>query len=134
VQEMFETEAVEDIDLNLEFSFRQFDAKVGLDAELASSNTKRCSQHDIWMEIEKGKHTHKETILLYLLNSGLDIKDGKSSDRLLRVRYFSDGHSDWDRSKLDHPVSDSSVFLLGSLFATLVTRQKSPLPFFNAHY
>jgi hypothetical protein len=73
------------------------------------------------MEIESGKYTHKKTILRYLLDSGLDIEDGKSSDRLLRVRYFADGQSDWDQSKLDHPVSDPSTFQLGSLYATLVS-------------
>jgi hypothetical protein len=111
------------IELNdLEYGFRQFDAKVALDTELlVSTNSTHHPPHKIWMEIESGKYTHKKTILRYLLDSGLDIEDGKSSDRLLRVRYFADGQSDWDRSKLDDPVSDPSTFQLGSLYATLVS-------------
>jgi hypothetical protein len=77
-------------------------------------------QHEIWMELENGKPVHKKTILRYLLESGLDIEDGKSSDRLLRVRYFSDGRSDWDKSK-PRTVSGNNVFRLGSLYATLVS-------------
>ncbi|KAF8240355.1 hypothetical protein L208DRAFT_1374387 [Tricholoma matsutake] len=121
VQETLQMETREDIELNLEYGFQQFNAKVALDTELLSTNSTHYPPHKIWMEIESGKYTHKKTILCYLLNSGLDIEDGKSSDCLLRVHYFSDGQSDWDQSKLDHPVSDPSTFQLGSLYATLVS-------------
>ena len=48
-----------------------------LNTEIPSTNSTHCLPHDIWMEM--GKYTHK-TILRYLLDSGLDIEDGKSSD------------------------------------------------------
>lgn len=121
MQETLQMETGEDIELNLEYGFQQFNAKVALDTELLSTNSTHYPPHEIWMEIESGKYTHKKTILCYLLDSGLDIEDGKSSDCLLRVHYFSDGQSDWDQSKLDHPVSDPSTFQLGSLYATLVS-------------
>jgi hypothetical protein len=118
VQEMPEPDAMEDIELDNEYSFRQFDAKLALEVERAADKPQRV-QHEIWILLENGKPAHKKTILRYLLESGLDIEDGKSSDRLLRVRYFSDGGSDWDKSKSpSRTVSSDNVFQLGSLYAS----------------
>ena len=121
VQETLQTETGEDLELDLEYGFQQFDANAALGTGLPSTNSTDHSPHEIWMEIESGKYTHRKTILRYLLHSGLDIEDGKNSGRLLRVRYFADGQSDWDRSKLDHPVSDPNTFQLGSLYVTLLS-------------
>jgi len=119
VQEMPEPDAMEDIELDNEYSFQQFDTKLALEVERAADKPQHV-QHEIWMPLENGKPVHKKTILRYLLESGLDIEDGKSSDHLLRVHYFSNGRSDWDKSK-SHTVPSNNVFQLGSLYATLVS-------------
>lgn len=96
-----------------------------LEAEVAE---KRCSDgkepHCIWKELEGGKPAHKKTILRIFMDPALDVDYNKSHDRLLRVRYFSIGGDNCDRSKsTPYPRSGSTgdnLFALGSLYATLV--------------
>jgi len=109
-----------------DYSFRSFDGKAALEAEIINSNAP--TPHSVWMELEGGKPGHKKTILRLFTDSSLDIDYHNSHDRLLRVRYFSIGGKSWDRSRLQHlyksSSGDSEVFKLGDHFAAVICTEK----------
>jgi len=119
-------ESDEQEEIEEDYSFRSFDGKAALEAEIVSSNTP--TPHSVWMELEGGKLGHKKTILRLFTDSSLDVDYHKSHDRLLRVRYFSIGGKSWDHSRLQHLYKssrgDSEIFKLGDRFAAVICIEK----------
>jgi hypothetical protein len=118
-------EAGEGENIEEDYSFQSYDGKAAYDAEMLNAQ-QQVEPHSIWMNLDEGKPGHKKTILRLFMDPALDVDYNKSHDRLLRVRYFSiGGHGDkWDRSKPSSSVyegtSNSNLFRLGSLYATLI--------------
>lgn len=112
----------EEVEIQEDYSFRSFDGKAALAAELLI----RVGSHSIWIELEGGTPGHKKTILRLFSDSSLDVDYHGSHDRLIRIRYFSIGGDSWDRSRLETLFSPSSseVFKLGNLYASIICTDK----------
>ncbi|KAK6992027.1 hypothetical protein R3P38DRAFT_2803410 [Favolaschia claudopus] len=99
-------------------------------AELALKSEKAAhvesEGHSVWINLSEDgqKKAHKKTILRTLMDPTFDINDGKSHDRLLRVRYFSIGGDSWDRSAstvYSKSTADDHLLKIQGLFAALCT-------------
>ncbi|KAJ7120361.1 hypothetical protein C8R44DRAFT_877797 [Mycena epipterygia] len=82
--------------------------------------------HSIWINLtEDGqKKAHKKTVLRTFMDPTLDVNDGKSHDRFLRVRYFHSINGDsWDRKSstvYSKSTAENHLLKIQGLFATLV--------------
>jgi len=109
----------QDIGSEMDYSFQSFDGVAALAAEEEHAGV--AEAHSIWMELD-GKKVHKKTILRTFMDPAMDVDYNKSHDRLLRVRYFSIGGDNWDRStpNIYSTSAGSNIFSLNSLYATLI--------------
>ncbi|KAF9530963.1 hypothetical protein CPB83DRAFT_874875 [Crepidotus variabilis] len=118
-----EVEGLDDIENNFTIPF--YDGYTALVAEEQAASARVTPS--IWMELEGEKKAHKKTILRLFMDPSFDIDYKKSTDRLLRVRYYSIGgdHSSLPDVELAAFDASSSLFHLGSLYATLICTDKA---------
>jgi len=117
-------EGQEEIDMDYR-GFESFDGKAALEAERRNIAL-QTQTHLTWMELTGGKPGHKKTILRIFTDPTLGVDYHKSHDRLLRVRYFSIGGDNWDRSKAQmHQSSSQSLFKLEALYATIISTEQN---------
>ncbi|KAK7034272.1 hypothetical protein R3P38DRAFT_2772359 [Favolaschia claudopus] len=110
-----------------------YNAKLALASEEAARTDSEA--HSVWIDLtEDGqKKAHKKTILRTLMDPTFDINDGKSHDRLLRVRYYSIGGDSWDRTAstvYSKSNTDDHMLKIHGLFASLIL---SLVPFDESH-
>jgi hypothetical protein len=111
----------QDLDAAAEIKrIRAFDGRKALAEEQAALAEAR--PHSVWMKLDNGKLAHKTTILRLVMDRALDLDYKMSHDRLSRVRYFSIGGDNWDRSKRQGygALPTDNLFHLGSIYGTLV--------------
>ncbi|KAK7015800.1 hypothetical protein R3P38DRAFT_2786721 [Favolaschia claudopus] len=102
-------------------------------AALAAEQTVHAAQdaaappggHSLWINLNEdgSKKAHKKTILRTFMDPTFDVKDGKSHDRLLRVRYFSIGGDSWDRTAstvYSKSTANDHLLKIHGLFAALI--------------
>ncbi|KAK7033869.1 hypothetical protein R3P38DRAFT_3186107 [Favolaschia claudopus] len=95
------------------------------------SESDESAAHSVWIKLgEGGKVVHKKSALRTFMDPTLDVDNGKSHDRLLRVRYFSIGGDKWDRSapKIHAGIDAAAahhLLKLHGLFAALVAFDSS---------
>ncbi|KAJ7620027.1 hypothetical protein B0H17DRAFT_1340775 [Mycena rosella] len=104
-----------------------FDGRVALETERAAraEGATDGEPPSIWIKLDDDgrKLVHKKTVIRTMMDPTFDINDGKSQDRLLRVRYLSIGGDSWDRiTSKTYSKSSANEHLLKiqGLFATLV--------------
>ena len=115
-------EGDEAINVEEDFNFHHFNAREVLESEIASA--RQFPLHSVWLEFGEGRKIHKKSALRVFMDSALDLDYPASHDRMLRVRGFSIGGDNWDRSKalsLGASRPSLNTFRLGSLYATLVS-------------
>jgi hypothetical protein len=116
-----EAEATPEV-IEADYSFQSFDGVAALAEEMSNlDNSELLQARSIWMKLEGGKLAHKKTILRIFMDSTSDVDYHISHDCILRVRYFSIGGDNWDRSKLNlYGLLSNGLFCLGSLYATFI--------------
>jgi hypothetical protein len=102
-----------------------FDGQTALAAEKAIADAANIGPHSMWINLtdDGQKKAHKKTILRTFMDPTFDINDGKSHDRLLRVRYFSIGGDSWDRTAstlYSKSTAADDLLKIHDIFATLV--------------
>ncbi|KAJ7699599.1 hypothetical protein B0H17DRAFT_1129209 [Mycena rosella] len=118
-----------------------FDGRVALETERAAraEGATDGEPPSIWIKFDDDgrKLVHKKTVIRTMMDPTFDINDGKSQDRLLRVRCLSIGGDSWDRiTSKAYSKSSANEHLLkiqgSSQLWCVSTHLKYPLVYLDA--
>ncbi|KAJ7885277.1 hypothetical protein B0H14DRAFT_2563914 [Mycena olivaceomarginata] len=91
----------------------------------SESDPSLAEAHSIWVKFDSNsgaqKLAHKKTVLRTFMDPTLDIDSGKTHDRLMSVRCYSDKDDRASTKIHSHDIGNDNLLRLQGLFATLIS-------------